>query len=704
MSASRGADGAVGWRLGVDIGGTFTDLVAEGAGRRHTAKLLTTHGAPEEAVLDGVRTMLAEARLRPSEFDATIHGTTLATNALIERHGARTALVTTDGFRDILEIGTESRFDHYDLDIDKPTPLVPRHLRFSVPERISASGEILVPLVGTVIDQLASVLAEHEIESVAVGFLHSFVRPDHELAVRERLSRALPGISISLSCEVSPEFREYERLSTTVMNAYLQPKVASYLGSLWQRLHAVGFTCPVFLMLSNGGLTDLETAMRFPVRLVESGPAGGAVLASHVARECGLSKVLSFDMGGTTAKICLFDGGTPSTVRGFEVARAYRFKRGSGMPLRIPVIEMVEIGAGGGSLARINSVGMIAVGPESAGSEPGPACYNRGGRRATVTDANVLLGRIDPLAFAGGKLVLNATAAAAAIERDVAAPLGLDPAAAALGIIEMVDENMANAAREHAAERGLDIGGERTMIAFGGSAPLHAARLAEKLGIDRVIIPVDAGVASAIGFLHANVSYEIVRTRPCRLAAFDAAGIDALLAEMTAETLSFVARGARGSAITVRRRAYMRYLGQRHEIIVPLPDVPLAEVDSGRLRASFEESYAQQFGRTIPKLEIEAIGWSVVATTPDAEICTAVPVREVVFAGKRSVCMLRDPGTGLPIDATVVKRRDLMPGTVLAGPAVIVEADTTTVVPRGFRLAVNGHGYLVLTRVRREEI
>jgi N-methylhydantoinase A len=439
------------------------------------------------------------------------------------------------------------------------------------------------------------------------------------------------------------------------------------------------------------------------VRLVESGPAGGAILASHVAKECGLAKILSFDMGGTTAKICLFDDAAPSTVRGFEVARSYRFKRGSGLPLRIPVIEMVEIGAGGGSLAGINNVGMIAVGPESAGSEPGPACYGRGGRGATVTDANVLLGRIDPFAFAGGTLVLDAGAAAVAIDRDVAEPLGVSRATAALGIIEMVDENMANAAREHAAERGIDIGGERTMIAFGGSAPLHAARLAEKLGIDRIIIPVDAGVASAIGFLRASVSYEIVRTRPCRLADFDAAAIDALLAEMAQETRGLVSRAAPHANITVRRRAAMRYLGQRHEINVPLTDTPLSQAGIERLRALFEASYAQQFGRTIPTLDIEATSWSVAAATPDAEVRAAAPVTETAFAGTRGMRRLHDPGTGRPVDAVVVQRRDLKPGAVLEGPAVIVEDDTTTVVPQRFRVTVNSHGYLALTRRQRDE-
>lgn len=686
------------WRVGVDIGGTFTDVVVEGLGRRSTAKVLTTKDAPERGVIEGLQSALQTAALEPHSIRSITHGTTLATNALIERRGARTALITTDGFRDVIEIGTETRFDHYDLDIDKPEPLVPRELRFGVVERLSARGDVLVPLDVREIDRLAKEFSRLEIESVAVGFLHAFVRPDHELQVREQLQKSLPDIPVSLSCEVSPEIREYERFSTTVMNAYLQPLVAGYLRNLQQRLQALGFSCPVYLMLSNGGLTDLQTAMRFPVRLVESGPAGGVILASHIAKECGLSKIFSFDMGGTTAKICLFDDAAPSTIRDFEVARAYRFKRGSGLPLRIPVVEMVEIGAGGGSRAGITGVGLIAVGPESAGSEPGPACYGRGGTGATVTDANLLLGRIDPVSFAGGKIVLDSEAAEAAIRRDVAEPLAVDPAAAALGIVEMVDENMANAAREHAAERGMDISEGRIMIAFGGSAPLHAARLATKLGISQIVIPVDAGVASAVGFLRAPVAYEILRSAPYRLGALDARAVDGLLEQMTEEASQFVRLGAPGDVLSVRRRTFMRYLGQRHEIIVPLPPEPLSSVDPARLRQTFEESYQRQFSRIIPKLEIEALSWSVIVETSGSDVQPAQSVRETAFAGKLPTRALLDPGTGDRIDSRVVRRESLSIGATLDGPAVIVEDDTSTIVPQGFRLTVNSHAYLVMTR------
>jgi N-methylhydantoinase A len=693
-------DSATVWRLGVDIGGTFTDVVVERGGERHTAKVLTTFRAPEEGLIDGVMSALRSAGLQPNHIASITHGTTLATNALIERRGARTALITTAGFRDVLEIGTETRFDHYDLDIDKPAPLIPRELRYTVLERMSAKGEVLTPLDLAAVDRIAAELVRQRIESIAVCLLHSFVRSDHENHVRERLKKLLPSLSVSLSSEVSPEIREYERFSTTAMNAYLQPQVAGYLSSLQRRLQRLGFTCPVFLMLSNGGLTNLGTAMRFPVRLVESGPAGGVILASHIAKECGLSKILSFDMGGTTAKICLFDDGAPSTIRDFEVARAYRFKRGSGLPLRIPVVEMVEIGAGGGSLARISGVGLIAVGPESAGSEPGPACYGRGGTGATVTDANVLLGRIDPDAFAGGKIALDVEAAKAAMRANIADKLSVEPSAAALGVIEMVDENMANAAREHAAERGLDVSGGRTMIAFGGSAPLHAARLAVKLGIDQVVIPVDAGVASAVGFLRAPVAYEVLRSKAYRLTQFDAAAVEKLLDQMTEEALSFVRSGSGDAPLTVRRRAFMRYLGQRHEIVVVLPDQPLTAAEPARLRRAFEESYFQQFGRTIAKLDVEALSWSVIVQTAGAEVRLAEAVRPTPLAGNSVARALLDPGTGERINALIVRRDQLPVGTVFDGPAMVVEDDTSTLVPEGFRLTVNGHAYLVMQRQR----
>src|SRR5215472_13491346 len=531
-------------RLAVDIGGTFTDLCLERNGTLTSVKVLTTPRAPEEGVLAGMEEILKQTGLKPAELGLIIHGTTLATNAIIERKGAKTALIVTEGFRDSIEIAFEHRFEQYDIFMVKPAPLVPRDLRFGVPERLDGRGNVLVPLDESAVKALAPKLKARSIESIAIGYMHAYLDSKHERRTRDILSELLPGVSITLSSEVSPEIREYERWSTAVANAYVQPVMARYLGRLDDALRAKGVACPLFLITSGGGLAALETARHFPIRLVESGPAGGAILAAALARQCGLDKVLSFDMGGTTAKICLIDNGEPQHSRTFEVARQYRFLKGSGLPLRIPVIEMVEIGAGGGSIASVDPLARINVGPESAGAEPGPASYGRGGAEPTVTDADVVLGRIDPDYFAGGSIKLDAARAVTAIDKAIGQPLGLRRLEAAFAISEVVEENMANAARVHAVERGKDLEA-RTLIAFGGAAPLHAARLADKLGIRRVLIPCGAGVGSAFGFLQAPVAYEVARSRYVRLDdTFDTSLVNALFAEMRAEAEAVVAVGA----------------------------------------------------------------------------------------------------------------------------------------------------------------
>ncbi len=487
-------------KLAADIGGTFTDIVLEDGPKRWSGKVLTTTHAPELGVIEGLRLVLAESGLKPQDIGVFIHGTTLATNALIERKGARTAFITTEGFRDIVEQGYEKRFDHYDLMIDRPVPLVPRTLRLEVKERLSADGDVLVPLDESSLKTLAEKITAEGVKAVAIGFLHAYAHDAHEKRVREVLAKLLPqDVSICISSEVAPEIREYERFSTTIANAYVRPLMASYLYRLRDQLKEMELTAPLFLMMSGGGLTTLETAARFPIRLVESGPAGGAILASQIAAECNLPEVLSFDMGGTTAKICLLTDGEPERARKFEIARAYRDMKGSGIPVRIPVIEMVEIGAGGGSIARVDKLSRITVGPDSAGSTPGPVCYGRGGVEPAVTDANLALGKIDPAYFAGGKIALDEAAAKAALQKNIGTKLGIDGFWPAAGVTEIVEENMANAARVHAIERGRDIAA-CTMIAFGGGAPLHACRLAEKVGVTSIIVPKGAGVGSAIGF------------------------------------------------------------------------------------------------------------------------------------------------------------------------------------------------------------
>ena len=566
-------------RLTVDIGGTFTDFALSHTGRLTTSKVLTTPDAPERAVMAGMQAILEMARIKPTDIALLVHGTTLATNAIIERRGARTALITTEGFRDVLAMRNESRYDQYDLNIILPQPLVPRHLRLTVPERVDRSGRVLRALDEQAVRDLVPVLQREGVESIAIGFLHAFVNPAHERRVAAILAEAMPDMPVSLSCEVSPEIREWERFSTTAANAYVQPLMARYLRRLEADMRAAGMAAPIFLMLSGGKLTTIETACRFPIRLVESGPAGGAIFAGAIAAEAGLDRVLSFDMGGTTAKICLVDDYRPHFARSFEVARVGRFRKGSGLPLRIPAIEMVEIGAGGGSLAQVDSLGRIAVGPESAGADPGPACYGRGGRKPAVTDANLVLGRYDPERFAGGTMTLDAPAARRALDAAVGEPLQLTTGMAALGVVEMVDEAMANAARAHAIEANTSLGG-RTLIAFGGGGPVHATRIAEKVGIDRVLVPRGAGVGSAIGFLRAPVGYEVVRSLYQRLGNLDVAAVNAVLAEMAAEASAAVAAGSFGAPTHETRMAAMRYVGQGHEITIPLPVRPLTPEDS----------------------------------------------------------------------------------------------------------------------------
>jgi N-methylhydantoinase A len=684
-------------RLAIDIGGTFTDLVLEDGMRVVTKKVLTTPRAPEEGVMTGLREILAEAGLRAADLDMLLHGTTLATNAILERKGAKTALITTQGFRDVVEIAYESRYDQYDISIEKPEPLVPRHLRFTVPERVDAAGGVRLPLDEGAVHALVPSLQREAIGAVAVAFLHAYAHPAHEERVRAILSAALPDLSIALSSEVCPEIREYDRSSTTIANAYVQPLMARYLRRLEHMLGEDGFRGPVYLMTSGGGLTTLAAAARFPIRLVESGPAGGAILASWLAMQAGERRVVSFDMGGTTAKICLIEDGQPQASRSFEVDRAARFLKGSGLPLRIPVIEMVEIGAGGGSIARIDALGRITVGPDSAASEPGPACYGRGGEQPTVTDADLVLGRIDPDAFAAGRFRLDIDAARAAVDKAVATPQSLPTEMGAFGIGEMVDETMASAARVHAVERGKAIGGH-TMIAFGGAAPLHAARVAEKLGIDKVIVPANAGVGSAVGFLRAPVAYEVVHSRYMKLSRFDPTSANALVARLSAEARAVVVPGAAGKAISEARGAFMRYVGQGHEILVPIPDRPLAAADALELRERFEAAYAQFFSRVIPGAEIEILSWSVVVSTA-AERPNPPPVPAPAPAppprGRRHVF---EPGLGRMIPMPVYWRPDMAPGARISGPALITEDETTTFVTASFDAAVDGARSIVLLR------
>ncbi|MGE0800559.1 MAG: hydantoinase B/oxoprolinase family protein [Lautropia sp.] len=688
-------------RLGIDIGGTFTDFALEvereGRLQQHFAKVLTTPQAPEQAVLEGTRRVLAQAGLRPADLQAVVHGTTLATNAVIERRGARIAFLTTEGFRDTLEMGTESRYDHYDLYVDKPEPVVPRHRRFAIPERIAADGSVLRALDEDAVRALLPQLDAAGVEAVAIGFLHSFVNPAHERQAAALLRSLRPNLLVSLSCEVAPEIREYERFATVCVNAYVQPVMAGYLARLETALVQMGVEAPLLLMLSNGGLCEVAIARRFPVRLLESGPAGGAILAAHVARALDIDRALLVDIGGTTAKLCFIDDGMPQTARTMEVARIARFQAGSGIPLRFPVVELAEIGAGGGSIAHRDSLGRLQVGPESAGSEPGPACYARGGTRPTVTDAHLLLGRLDAEAFGGGHMRLDAAACARAYA-GLAGELGLSAEDAAWSVCEIVDENMANAVREHAVEVGKGVDG-RTLIAIGGMAPLHAARLAAKLGLERVVVPVGAGVGSALGFLRAPIAFEATRSVMLNTTGFDAAVANAIVEPLIADLQAIVARAAPGREVVVQRTAWMRYRGQGHEIRVQLPARRFAQDDGVVLHAAFEQAYHALYGRSIAQAPVEILGWTVrVEAVPDLASQPAPAVAAGDITGRPARRRAYDQGRRAWQEARVLRIETLPATPATHGPALLVADETTIVVPDGFDTRTGPHGTIVLTR------
>lgn len=667
-------------RMGVDIGGTFTDVVLEVGQIQYSTKVLTTYAAPEDAIIDGMMQVCAKAGISPVDIEQIIHGTTLATNALIERRGAKTALITTAGFRDVIEMRTESRFEQYDLNLTLPEPLLPRQQRYTISERIDARGQVLIELDTKALERLVGQIEKAGYESVAVGLIHSYLNGAHERQVKKALASHLPGVMVSLSSEVSPQMREYERFNTVVANAYIKPLMKSYLGRLQGRLQQEGVDCAVFLMHSGGGIISIDSAAEFPVRLVESGPAGGAVFAANIAARYGLDKVLSFDMGGTTAKICLIKNQTPKTSRVFEVARTYRFKKGSGMPISIPVIDMVEIGAGGGSLASVDAMHQIRVGPHSAGSEPGPACYGRGGDKPAVTDADLILGKLDPDNFAGGTIQLHAQSSSAVLASVLGEPLGMDTQTAAYGLVEVVDENMANAARVHAVENGEDLA-EFTMIAFGGAAPLHAARLCEKLGVNRLLVPPGAGVGSAIGFLRAPFSFEANRSQYMKLSELDPAVVSQLLKELESEATAFVRSCDAQAEIVTEFKAYMRYSGQGWEIPIALTLEQARRPDARLYQSLFEKDYRALFGRIVEGMDVEITVWAANASTPAQSV---EPVASTTGAGEARVEGVRpvfDAAMGAMVEARVVRRADIQAGQSVSGPAVITEDETTIIIP-----------------------
>jgi N-methylhydantoinase A len=672
------------YRVGVDIGGTFTDLIVldDASGDFAVGKTLTTPHDPSQAVETVLLETLTQAGIDASAVQQIIHGTTLVTNAIIERKGSPTALLATQGFRDAIEIRRENRYELYDLMLEMPQPLVPRYLRFDVPQRTLADGTTLQELDVAFVEQLTRELAVYGVEAVAITFLHSFTNPRAEQEAREAILRIAPHMRVAISSEVAPEIREFERTSTTIANVYVQGRVEEYLAELQARLARAGFKSTFLMMLSSGGIATVETAVRFPIRLLESGPAAGALAAASYGAACGYSDLLSFDMGGTTAKFCVIDQGQPLITYEFEVDRRYRFKKGSGLPIKAAVIEMIEIGAGGGSIARIDSLGLLKVGPESAGAEPGPVCYGRGGTEPTVTDADLVLGYLDPNYFLGGRLTLDLAAARQAIKEKVADRSGISIEEAAWGIHQIVNEGMANAARIHTLERGKDPR-RFPLFAFGGAGPVHGFRIARALGSPALIVPFGAGVTSAIGFLTAPLAFDFVRSWPGRLDNLDWEKANRLLAEMEAEGQALLeSSGVPAEQVSHRREADLRYVGQGHEVRVPLPLGLLDSESVATITASFEQVYRRLYERLSQSVPIEIINWRVISSGPTPQVRLQAPQRaqEETHSALKGYRKAYFPELGGYHDTPVYDRYRLLAGEHFAGPAIVEEHESTTIV------------------------
>ena len=671
-------------RLGSDIGGTFTDLIlaSEDGTTFEVGKVLTTPEAPDEAVVVGAGQVMSAAHAAGASISHVIHGTTLFTNALIERRGACTALITTRGFRDALEIAREHRYDMYDLRMRRPPPLAPRFLRFEVDERVLADGTVLKPLDEASVLALVPLLRAERIEALGVCLLHSYVNAAHERRIAEIIARELPELVITISSELVPEIREYDRTSTTLANVYVKRIAERYLGRLQQRLAAEqGITGALYVMQSNGGVSRIEEATRYPVRLIESGPAAGALAAAYYGALTGHLDLLSFDMGGTTAKACIIDKGEPLIAPEFEVAREYQFKKGSGLPVKVSVIEMIEIGTGGGSIARVDGLKRLQVGPQSAGARPGPVCYGLGGAEPTVTDADLVLGYLDPKFFLGGQMNLDVEDAGGAIAKRVGVPLGLDQTTAAWGIHQLANESMASAARIHAIERGKDAA-RFPIFAFGGAGPLHAYGVARILRSPRVIYPLGAGVMSAIGMLTAPLAFDFVKTFPGSVDDMDWAGVTRIIDAMEAEGRAILSRSVAIEDIRFQRFADMRYRKQGYDVRVPVPNGLFNARSGGEIKRRFEAVFERLYGHVIPSTPIDVLSWRVIALGPKPVL--TLPKGEVLRGergeaqkGHRSIYL---PGPRAFTDVAVYDRYRLATGTRLEGPAVVEERESTVVI------------------------
>ena len=689
-------------RVGVDIGGTFTDLMLIGeSGEVVIGKVLTTSD-PSQAVEEVLLQTLESSGRSGASVRHLVHGTTLVTNAIIERKGARTALITSSGFRDSIEIGREHRYELYDLNLEHPKPLVPRHLRFAAPERTLADGSTGCALDESHVERLAGELAAVGVEAVAICFLHSFTNPDSERRARAAVNRAARQLRVSVSSDVVPEIGEFERASTTIANVYVQPLVERYLLGLRGRMERIGFEGQLFVMLSSGGVATLDTCVEFPIRLLESGPAAGALAAAAVGTAMGRDSLLSFDMGGTTAKLSVVDGGEPVVTHDFEVDRRYRFKKGSGLPVRVPVIEMIEIGAGGGSIARVDSLGLLKVGPDSAGADPGPVCYSRGGRSPTVTDADLVLGYLDPGYFLGGAMDLDVAAAEAALIDRIGSSLGMSAAEAAWGVHQVVNEAMANAARVHVVERGKNPRA-LPVVAFGGAGPVHGYGVAELLGSKELVLPYGAGVTSAMGLLVAPLAFDFVRSYYGRLDKLDWDEVNRIFEEMEqAGTDLLMGSGAGPDAITHTRTADIRYVGQGHQIRVPIPDGTLSIDQRDVIYQEFDSVYRRLYGREGPPVDLEALTWRVVSRGPRPASLGSGPqdVEGNAEAARKGERRAYFPSLGGFVPTPVYDRYRLGPGSTLIGPAIIEERESTAIIGSGGRLEVDARLNIVVAVAR----
>jgi N-methylhydantoinase A len=685
-------------RIGIDVGGTFTDFVLldDATGHTSTHKCLTTPRDPSDAIEQGLHALEKQVPGCIGRLEEIIHGTTLIINAIIERKGARTGLITTRGFRDVLELGREIRYAVYDAFAQMPEPLVPRERRLEVDERLRADGSVLTPLDAAQARATARQLKQHGVESVAVCLINSFENPAHELAIKRILAEELPDASVSISYEVLPQIREYERTSTTVTNAYVKPLTETYLRRLRERLTSMGFGGRLFIMLSSGGVTSAETAAEFPVRIIESGPTAAVIAGQYYSRLFNTPEMFCFDMGGTTAKSCLIQGGVAGVVPTFEVGRVQRFQKGSGLTIQVPVVDLMEIGAGGGSIARASKLGTLQVGPDSAGAEPGPICYGRGGTEPTVTDADLLLGYLDADYFLGGTMKLDAAAARRGIEECVAKPLGVSAIEALWGIHDLINETMAAAAKTHIAERG---GNPQlvTVAAFGGAGPVHAYGLAHKLGAPRLVVPPNAGVGSALGFFTAPRAFDLVRSHKVPLATADFERLEALFRELEADGERTLRKAGAEGPIEFARSVEARFIGQGSETTLPVPPGDFGETDRADLRRRFDDTYAKLYGRTYPESPVEFVNFCVRASLP-VKLLT-LPKRAAqgkhrvsdAIKGERRAWSARAHEF---IPHVVYDRYALMGGAEFTGPAIVEERESTVIVGDDARARLDEFGFL----------